>query len=174
MKRCHFLISFLSLTLMVFSCRQEPGSQNPEKTISIQTPKDSLPPTKELWADQVESSTNLSLPEDWTKEDFNSIYKNINRSTIYNDIIDAVLSGKQKAYNFFNDSAYSIEQVKAILGKPNRTANDLSLFRVREKVYFDKENFKLERVPNSLILYVNHVADGAFHGYEPLFYVKIR
>ncbi len=127
-----------------------------------------------LWADQVESGINLTVPEDWTPEDFNTIYKNINRKAIYSDIVDAVLTGKQKAYDFFNDSVLTLDNVKSILAKPNHGANDISLIRIREKLSFDKENFKLQTEPNCLILYVNHLSNGELHGYEPLFYVHIK
>lgn len=182
------------------SCKEETkpnvevtSAENTQSTVSTST--DSIAPANmNLWAEQVESSISLMPPEDWAPEDWNTIFKQVDRKTIYNDVVDAVLTGKQKAYNFFTDSAYTVEQVKEILVKHKLLSTQnpatkevetkeveihigpdhLSLIRVREKVYFDKEKFKIIRKPTALILYINHHSDdGEFRGYQALFYVKI-
>jgi len=186
MKKIIVLPLLIVLLSLVISCKNENTAPNQSQN---QVRPDSLKPSTEtsagtttapenatagLWAEQVESGINLTVPEDWTPEDFNNVYKNINRKAIYADIVDAVLSGKQKAYNFFSDSVLRPDELKAILAKPNHGPGDISLIRIREKLAFDKESFRLQSTPNTLILYVNHLSNGEFHGYEPLFYVHIR
>jgi len=163
-------IVLISIGILFYcSCKQDTPSTNPEPTsTSSQTPDN-----KALWAEQVESSMNLLTPEGWTKDDFNMIFKGIDRKKIFQDITGEVLSGRRKSYDFFNDSALTIEQAKAIIEKPGNS--NISLVRVREKVYFDKENFRLEREPNTLILYTSHYGeDSTFRGFSPLFYVKLN
>lgn len=195
MKQTIISILAYSMISMLFSCKQE-NNTNTNSTIAATEDNSSpAPANMKQWAEQVESSINLTVPEDWAPEDWNNIFRNIDRKSIYADVIDAVLSGKQKAYNFFTDSSLTLDQVKSILDKKvtvlnldsiahnaeNKVShedvgpNTISLMRVREKVYFDKENFKLERKPTALILYVNHYSeDGSFVGYKPLFYVKLN
>lgn len=186
--------------LFIFSCKQDSPitntvSNNTVAIVSDTNTKPSSASNMKLWAEQVESSINLSVPDDWSPEDWNNIFRNIDHKAIYADIIDAVVSGKQKAYNFFTDATFTPDQIKAILNKKvtviNKEAvinnaenkishenigpNTISLIRVREKIYFDKDNFKLERKPTTLILYVNHYSeDGTFIGYQPLFYVRLN
>ncbi|MBL7893077.1 MAG: hypothetical protein JNL63_10630 [Bacteroidia bacterium] len=186
---------------MLFSCKEESKPEtaaintNPTTTTIITDTATPAPPNMKQWAEQVESSINLSVPEDWAPEDWNNVFRNIDHKSIYADVIDAVLSGKQTAFNFFTNAAFTLDQVKAILEKKvtvlnkdslaknaetriiyeNIGPNTISLMRVREKVWFDKDNFKLERKPTALILYVNHYSeDGTFVGYQPLFYVKLN
>ena len=168
MKNTFPFIAFAFIAFTYISCDQENKSAStssaPSTTTTVNT--NGL----EVWAEQIESNINLTVPDDWAPEDWHAIFKP-DRKKIYQDISEAVLSGKQKAYNFFTDSVYSIEQIKTIINIPDT----ISLIRIREKVYFDKENFKLQRVPNTLALYVSHHSDdGTFVGYKPLFYVKLN
>lgn len=192
-------VLFFSAVLL-FSCKQE-NSSNTNATTNKDTSTTPLaatdtgspapasaPANMKQWAEQVESSINLTVPEDWSPEDWNNIFRKVDRKAIYADVIDAVVSGKQTAYNFFTDAALTMDQVKSILDKKvtvknaenkisleSVSPNTISLMRVREKVFFDKDNFKLERKPTSLILYVSHYSeDGTFVGYQPLFYVKLN
>lgn len=195
MKQTIISILAYSMISMLFSCKQE-NNTNTNSTIAATEDNSSpAPANMKQWAEQVESSINLTVPEDWAPEDWNNIFRNIDRKSIYADVIDAVLSGKQTAFNFFTNAAFTLDQVKAILEKKvtvlnkdslaknaetriiyeNIGPNTISLMRVREKVWFDKDNFKLERKPTALILYVNHYSeDGTFVGYQPLFYVKLN
>jgi hypothetical protein len=197
MKKKLIAIATITVVFSMSSCKQEniPKEENTTKQENtagtVEENKTNTTTTssgnKELWAEQVESSIALTVPDDWAPEDWNTIFKKVDRKAIYNDVIDAVLNGKQKAYNFFNDSAYTVDQVKSILNKPERQKNqdkivenktgpdNISVMRVREKVYFDKEKFKLGTIPTALILYINHYSeDGSFVGYKPLFYVKLN
>lgn len=199
MKQTIITILAFSMISLLFSCKEEGQTETAatSTTTTAITPDTTTaaPPNMKQWAEQVESSINLSVPEDWAPEDWNNIFRNIDHKSIYTDVIDAVLSGKQTAFNFFSNAALTLDQVKAILEKKvtvlnkdslsknaetkiiyeNIGPNTISLMRVREKVWFDKDNFKLERKPTALILYVNHYSeDGTFVGYQPLFYVKLN
>jgi len=151
--------------------------------------------TDNVWAEQVESSVMLTIPSDSSYAGWNEVFKKVDQKKIYSDIFDAVLSGKQKAYNFFTDSVLTLSELKAMMCKTDSTeAEDLetgkmfptviidsltydkiSLMRIREKVYFDKVNFKIIRKPSALILYKDCFSeDGTYKGYKPLFYVKLN
>lgn len=193
MKTLQLLSTFVGIFLIT-SCKQESTQVASDDKNRTTESFDTLA-SSNLWAEQVESSINLTVPDDWSPEDWNNIFKKVDRKKIYKDVVDAVLSGKQIAYNFFTDSILRVDQVKAKLHKTktfmlidtvtNKTEQKnisinigpehISLMRIREKIYFNKETFKLTRIPTALILYINHHSeDGTFVGYEPLFYVKLN
>ena len=154
------------------SCTQESSTSGHEE---VPAPSSS---NYELWAEQVESTTDVVKPDGWSEQDWNSVTKNIDREKIFISITQAALSGKQQAYNYITDSALTVEQVKSSLvlsETSNVGAKDISHIRVKEKLYFDAENFKLLKQPTALSLFVNSYAeDGSIRGYKPLFYVKLK
>ena len=171
MRKTHFLFTVIAALSILYSCKHEDRSPTDQTNSN-----DSA--NKELWAEQLESAANITKPEGWSDQDWNSVTKNVDREKIFNTIVESVLSGKQQAYDYITDSAITVEQVKSMLladAKTNITAGDISLIKVREKWYFDKEKFKLEKQANALSLFVNSYAgDGSVRGYKALFYVKLN
>lgn len=184
MKNLILSISILSIVALMFSsCKRDsdPSGQG-------------VSGTKELWAEQIESVANTKKPEGWSDADWNAVTKNVNYKDIFNTLTSAVLEGKQQAYNYITDTALTIDQVKSMMSKTDTNyvedklgimtakpvivtlaAEDISVIRVREKWYFDKEKFKLETQSSAMALFVNSYAeDGSLRGIKPLFYVKLN
>ena len=179
----YLLIAYMS------SCKPEKNPGN-DQAVSENAPN------KELWAEQVESATNIKKTEGWSDEDWNSVNRNVDYKRIFDEITKAVLDGKQQAYDYINDSSLTIDQVKSILSrvdtafvedintgkiteanpiKVDVTAEHISQIRVREKWYFDSEKFKLQKQSNAIALFkTSYLEDGSVKGYMPLFYVKLN
>lgn len=180
MKKSVLILIITGFVCFYISCKPE---NNTEKN-------NSLPATdstqKELWAEEVESKTILVKPEGWEEEYWKSINKNMNSELLFNTIVDAVLSGKKKAYDLLTDSVLSVDEVKTIVAakhdktavepgiEPKVTAPDLSMIRMREKWFFDTEKFRLEKKVTRIDLtYKKLDESGAYIGDKPLFYVYL-
>jgi hypothetical protein len=163
----NLISSIVCISLFLTSCKQQSTNNT-------------------AWAECVESKTVMCKPEGWDDEYWNSVNKNVDRNKIFNTIIDAVLSGKQKAYNILTDKVIPIDEVKEILnnvkvveaGQPASTkinADDLSMIRMREKWSFDEKEFRMEKHVTRIDLLLKKVDEtGAYIGDKALFYVKLK
>lgn len=178
MKKSVLILTIAGFVCFYISCKPE---DKVEKNNNV-TATDST--QKDLWAEEVESKTILVKPEGWEEEYWNSINKNMNSDLLFKTIVDAVLSGKKKAYDLLTDSVLSIDEVKTIVEttdnkaaaepgvEPKVTAPDLSMIRMREKWFFDREKFRLEKKVTRIDLtYKKLDESGAYIGDKPLFYV---
>ena len=162
-------LSILLISTLLFSCKQENSSNaNTNSPTSEVAQKDG-----DVWAEQIEANSSLVKPEGWAEEDWKAVNKNVNHQKIYNTIFDAVTSGKQKAYDFFTDSAYTVEQIRERLA--DIKAENISTIRTRESWNFDKENFKLQKQVTRIDLFTPKLdEDGEYLGDKALFYVKLN
>ena len=138
-----------------------------------------------VWAELVESKTVLIKPEGWDDEYWNSVNKNVDRQKIFNTVVDAVLSGKQKAYNILTDEVLTVEQVKEMLDNVQLDnmgemtsqkikSEDLSTIRMREKWTFDESEFKMYKVVTRIDLLLKKLDQRGVHiGDKALFYVNL-
>ncbi len=162
MKQLFFFISSISLIWLLSACNHENN-----------TSPSSGSATTDAWAEQVESNTALMKPDSWADEDWKKVNKNVAKEKIFSTIINAVTSGKQKAYDFFTDSAYTVDEVKARL--ENIKAENISAIRTRETWNFDNEKFRLEKQVKSICLFIPKISEeGEYIGDKALFYVKLN
>lgn len=136
---------------------------------------------KEVWAEQIQSTTPMIQPADYDDEYWRSLNKNVNRQQIFNGIIDAVLSGKIQAYDIVTNAPLSISKVKSSLVRLGDTPkmvtkNDISKVRMNEKWVFDKKSLKLTKHITRIDLLITQMDDaGEITGNDmPLFYVKLK
>jgi len=151
----------------------------------------------ELWAEQVESNTDIKKPEGWTDADWSVMNKGVDKEKIFNSIVEQVLAGKLKAYNYITDDSlgYSVEQVKSMINRTDSItsedpvtghknisvqtvevgADDIAQVRMKEKWLFDKDNMHLEKKVMSIAFFKSVFGeDGTVKGITPLFYVKLN
>lgn len=135
----------------------------------------------EVWAEQIQSTTAMIQPLDYDDEYWNSLNKKVNRQTIFNTIIDAVLIGKLQAYDIVSNAPLSVSQVKSSLVRLGDTPklitkNDISKIRMNEKWVWDKKAFKLTKQITRIDLLITQMDDaGEITGNDtPLFYVKLK
>ncbi len=161
MKKIFFSISGISLIWLFSACNNENKANSSDSTKA------------EIWVEQVESNTSIMKPDSWADEDWKKVNKNVNKEKIFNTIVDAVMSGKQKAYDFFTDSVYTVDEVKARLSTIN--AENISAIRTREIWNFDKETFTLKKQVKSICLFVPKISEeDEYIGDKALFYVKLN
>lgn len=178
MQKTVLAITISGFICFLICCKQENNKES-ESSNSIDTTK------KELWAELVETNTMLVKPEGWDDEYWKSVHKNINNGRLFKTIVDAVISGRKKAYDIFTDSVLTTDEVKEMV-RLDKTTNkdtqpvavgpdDLSLIRMREKWIFDKENFKLEKQVSRIdLIYKKLNENGEYIGDKPLFYVYLN
>lgn len=178
MKKAALTITIFGFICFLICCKQD-NNRESESSVPIDTTK------KELWAELVETNTMLVKPEGWDDEYWKSVHKNMNSSQLFNTIVDAVLTGRKKAYDIFTDSVLTIDEVKEMVNTGQTvsantqaltiSADDLSLIRMREKWIFDKEKFSLEkRVSRIDLIYKKLDENGEYIGDKPLFYVHLN
>lgn len=137
---------------------------------------------KEQWAELVETKTIFVKPEGWEDSYWESVNKKVELNKLFNTVVDAVLSGKVKAYDIFTDSLLTVERVKEMVILPTEASNDskvnaedISLIRMREKWVFDKERFHLEKQVSRLDLIYKYLDEaGEYIGDKALFYVNLN
>ena len=190
MKKLFFLKFFIltGFLYLVISCSNEKRQSEETGVSSADTAG------KELWAERIESSASLTIPEGWTEEDWKSVTEGIDQEKIFNTVFESVLSGKQQAYDYISDSPITADQVKKmmittgnrLISGPDSTqvseeyadtitAKDLSTVKCREKWYFDKEKFALKSEISSIALFTNVYSEtGDLKGIKALFYVKLN
>jgi Gliding motility associated protein GldN len=139
-----------------------------------------------VWAELVESKTVLLKPECWDDEYWNSVNKHVERQKIFNTIVDAVLNGKQKAFNILTDQELTVDEVKDILKNVQLNASgeeesqkitpeDLSMIRMREEWRFDEKEFRLEKHVSRIDLLLKKMDEtGVYIGDKALFYVNLN
>jgi hypothetical protein len=159
------------------------------------SPAIEIPPATQLWAEQVQSTTEISRPTDWEEKDWNEIYKNIDREKIFNTIKDAVMKGELVAYNYFDESqVYTPDDIDAMLNftsnsetynpetgelktrtvEQHLTSKDIAVVKVKEKWLFDPKTYNMYKIVTDLGFFVNsYTSDSLVRGTRPLFYVKL-
>ena len=182
MKNFIFTFAILSGIVLVNSC----STDNNQTTESSNNNNTESMVNNDVWAEVVEAKTIFIKPEGWDDEYWNSVNKNLNKDALFNTIVEAVLSGKRKAYDIFTDSLLTINEVKELVqtnasdsvnqyNEVKIGANDLSLVRMREKWTFDKEKFRLEKkVIRIDLVYKKLDTSGEYIGDKPLFYVNLE
>ena len=167
MKKLIYSFLAISLIWLLSACNQENKSLENKPITSVGSTN------KDVWAEQLESNTSIMRPEGWADEDWKAVNKNVDQQKIFNTIADAVTSGNQKAYDFFTDSVFTVDQAKERL--QNIKPENISAIRTRESWNFDKENFKLEKQVTRICLFTPKLGDnGEYMGDKALFYVKLN
>lgn len=167
MKNRFIFLLAIGFTVFIPSCKQESANNV-------------------VWAEVVESKTLMCKPEGWDDEYWISVNKGLDRPKIFNTLVDAVLSGKQKAYNILTDQELTIDEVKEILKNMQLNASgveeskklteaDLSMIRMREKWSFNEKEFRLEKQVIRIDLLLKKLDEmGAYMGDKALFYVNLN
>lgn len=193
MKKLLYILS--AITIFLASCKEKPAEQAGNNT-SPSSSSVTTPPGTELWAEQVESRTDMLKPNDWSDADWNATYKNVNNEKIFNTIKDAVIQGRLQAYDYFIDTVkYTPDQVKnqiinwvdtlydedpatgkfvAKTVQNGITSKDISAIKVKEKWFFDPKTYTMYKQVTDIAFFVNsYTGDGFIRGIQPLFYVKL-
>lgn len=189
------LSSFLGLAaiFMVAACGNEtkPTDATTEPTAAATTADG------ELWGEHVRSQAEIIKPEDWDSSDWARVNKFVDQQKIASTIMDAVMSGKQKAFDPFDENVeISVETLNSKMhqkdtlliedpAKPGvfeqkiveREFSNESITNIRfiEDWYFDKVKFKLTKKVTGIVLGQSVLNDdGSFKGLKPIILVKLN
>lgn len=185
------LLLYSATTVILLSCNPAKKEDGNSSTANATNEN----PNNVIWAEQVLSATDLVKTENWNEEDWNAITKNVDQEKIYENIIQSVLDGKQKGYNFVSDSVMPMEEIKAMINKVDSIytkdpktgkqkldvitktigAKDISHVATTEKWMYDVEKMKMQKQVNTIALFSSAFnEEGNLIGYRPLFYVKMN
>lgn len=194
------LICIIAATAVLASCGQEKKPEQgdvPSKTDTVAKIESPIviPEGTELWAEQVQSTTEISRPTDWEEKDWNDIYRNIDSEKIFNTIKEGVMKGELTAYNYFDESqVYTPKEIDGILNftsvvetynqetgelktkkvERHLGAKDISVVKVKEKWLFDPRSYRMYKKVTDIGFFVNsYTGDSIVRGTRPLFYVKL-
>lgn len=186
--------SFLGLTavFVIAACNSE--TKHTDATISQTAAATTA--DGELWGEHVRSQAEIIKPEDWDSSDWVRVNKFVDQQKIVSTIMDAVMSGKQKAYDPFDENVeIPVEELYKQMHKKDtlqfevtdnpgvfvqkileREFNNESLTYIRfiEDWYFDKVKFKLTKKVTAIVLGQSaYNDDGTYKGLKPFILVKL-
>lgn len=177
-------ISFALVIFGVISC-SNPSKEEKNQSTTFDSTK------YELWAEQIESSADMIMPEGWTEQDWKAVTKNVNKEEIFNTIKEAVLNGRLEAFDYITDKIIPNDKIKHLFEPIKDTIYDdngnqvvtiktkeiqgaISQIRMREKWMFDKEKMKIEKQVTSIAFFIaGYDEQGFIKGQRALFYVKL-
>ncbi len=187
--------SFLGLTaiFVIAACNSE--TKHTDATTSQTAAANTA--DGELWGEHVRSQAEIIKPEDWDSSDWTRVNKFVDQQKIASTIMDAVLSGKQKAYDPFDENVeISVETLNSkmhqkdtlLIEDPNKpgvfeqrvverefSTESITNIRFIEDWYFDKVKFKLTKKVTGLVLGQSVLNDdGTFKGLKPIILVKLN
>ncbi len=138
-----------------------------EKQIKYTTPNyDNL----ELWADTIVYDVLIMNPDstdDWQEQKL----KYLNHEKLVNDVFESIYSGQKKAYNYYTNSEYSIQDIKEFEKEYSRS--DIGKIQFTESWLYDKKSgTHIKQVHSILIAYTLYDSSNNIRGYKAGFYIK--
>lgn len=98
--------------------------------------------------------------------------RNLNREKLIDNLFDLVYSEELIPYNFFSDSAMSINEIKQIEKEENYIREKIGKVQFEEAWYFDSANQRMiKKVHSIMIAYELYDPNGNIKGYKPIFKV---
>lgn len=169
----------------LFSCTKEKTNETAS----------SSPQGCTVWADSISAQSPVVLQEGWSEADWARENK-YNTAKIFNTIKDAVLAGKLKAYDVYENKEISLEEFKEILERTDTVeqadeqkpenmrqlilktelkAEDIARIDTKEKWFFDETALKLKKEVESITFLKNsYTESGEIRGVAGVFMVKLN
>jgi len=156
------LLMALFASLVITSCESS-GSQNFKSTPSIEGQNIANPITYEVLI------KNPDVEDEWQSQ----CLERTNIKLMSKDVISAVMNGKLKAYNYYDDHLLSKSEVKAIL-KKNGKLNNIGNIQFIEDWYWNKKELQLQKKVKSLMFgYEIYDENNKVRGYRASFVVNL-
>src|SRR5687768_1453702 len=113
MKKSLTVLSFLIVSALLVAC----SNNNPPGTDLSKL---------QLWGEEMRATSDIIKPADFDSSDWRYHAKFVDNKKIVRTILDAVMSGKRKAYAEILDekSEISIEDIKAMMNKTDTVMKD--------------------------------------------------
>ena len=163
MKKANSLILMALFASLALSSCESSGSQNSKKTATIQGINIANPITYEVLI------KNPDIEDEWKSR----CIENTDVELMSKDVINAVTSGRLKAYDYFDNHLLSKSEIKAIL-KKNGKENNIGNIQFKEEWYWDKNQLQLQKKVKSLMFgYEICGEDKKVRGYRASFVVNL-
>ena len=163
MKKANSFILIALFASLVFPSCESSESQNIKTATSIQGEAIANPITYEVLIN------NPNPEDDWQTE----CLENTNVKMMTKDIINAVMSGKLKAYGYFDNHTLSTDEIKEIL-KKNGKKNQIGNIQFVEEWYWNKKELELQKKVKSLMFgYEIYDENKKVRGYRASFVVDL-
>jgi len=158
--------SFVLITLfasLVFSSCESFESRNLNASVQVTGEVIANPITYEVLIN------NPNIEDEWRTE----CLENTNVKVMSEDIINAVMSGKLKAYDYFDKNLLSTDEVKVIL-KQNGQKGKIGNIQFIEEWYWNKKELQLQKKVKSLMFgYEIYDENNKVRGYRASFVVNL-
>jgi hypothetical protein len=178
-------ILLLVFAVGLFSCSKEKSNETSSSIAQGCT----------VWADSISAQSPVMIQDGWSEADWAKENK-YNTAKIFNTIKDAVLTGKLKAYDVYDNNEIPMEEFKMILERTDTVeqadeqkpenirqlilktelkAEDIARIDTKEKWYFDETAFKLKKEVESITFLKNsYTESGEIRGVAAVFMVKLN
>ncbi len=140
MKKANSLLLMALFASLVLTSCESSGSQKNKNTSPIQGLSIANPITYEVLI------KNPDVEDEWQSE----CLENTDIKLMSKDVINAVMGGRLKAYDYFDDHLLSKSEIKAIL-KKNGKENNIGNIQFKEEWYWDKDQLRLQKKVKSLM-----------------------
>jgi len=140
MKKANSLILMALFASLVLTSCESSGSQNSNNTSPIQGLNIANPITYEVLI------KNPDIEDEWQSK----CLENTNIKLMSKDVIKAVIAGRLKAYDYFDNHLLSKSEIKAILKKNGKEKN-IGNIQFIEEWYWNKKELQLRKKVKSLM-----------------------
>lgn len=170
-----FFLTTSLLGILFFSCQEKNGEKQIIEKDTIVTINTEI--KGELWAESIRTQADIIKPAEWSEEDWKSVNKSLDNKKIVATLLNAVLTGKQKAYSVVDDTTIlSIDEIKNIVTNKAGDKNPVDVIdniRIQESWYFDTISFSMSKKVIAICPCKKHYGEnGDFQGYEPMFWIR--
>ncbi|MCW3788381.1 hypothetical protein [Plebeiibacterium sediminum] len=142
-------------------------NHNTEKQIVYTAPSSN---NLELWADTIIYDVLISNPDstdDWQEQKL----KHLDHKKIVDDLFESIYSGQKKAYNYYTNSEYSIEDIKEF--EEDYPRSNIGKLQFSESWLYDKTLGKhIKQVHSILVAYTLYDSSNNIRGYKAGFFIK--
>ncbi|MDY6800207.1 MAG: hypothetical protein SVU94_03175 [Bacteroidota bacterium] len=159
MKNLSFILVIL---IILFGCDNQPKETVQLKSVEIEN--------FEIIADTIINDVIIKNPDnnEWT--DF--CLRKLDKTSLVDQIFNAVYSGELTPYDFFNDSILTIEDIKELEKNPEFDRNNIAKVQFEEAWYYNNQNNNMIKKVHSIMLaYEIYNNQGEIKGYKPAFKV---
>lgn len=153
------------LSIITFGCNL---NQKEHQKIPLGTEKEFI-----IIADTIIDDVVIKNPnkDEWV--DF--CLKNLDKKTMVDEIFKLVYSGKLIPYEFFQDTALSIDDIEKLESDPDFSRDMIAKVQFEEAWYFDPTNQKMIKKVHSIMLaYEIYNSLGEIRGYKPAFKIYLN
>jgi len=126
----------------------------------------------EIWADTITYEVLIQNPDSlntWETEKL----KHVNNKKIVDDLFGLIYTGKKKAYNYYTNDPFSIDEIKEMETDKFPNRNHCGKLQFTETWAFSEDSARLvKKIQQILVAYEVYNDSNKLRGYKAAFYLK--